>query len=383
MRVLHVIPSIAPEHGGPSRSVPRLVETLRQQGIDVRLAAAGTNGERNVTLKHLQMPGEILTAESKKKLAKAVAESDLVEIHSLWNGTSSSAAAACRRAGVPYVLTPRGMLDPACVSNHSMSKWVYRRLVDRINLTEASGFHFLTTDERDRAVTGRRLTEFQIAVSPNGATEPPSDTPTGLLRKRFPQLTQLEGKRVVLHLGRLDPIKGIDFQIRALALLSEDERPTLLLVGPDFGDEQRLRKVAREQQVEPWVVFGGPVYGEERFALLKEADLVLLTSIYDCNPVVATETFMMGGAMLATEGCGLSDLAKGGAVKVVPYNLEEFATAMGLLLAQPETLLSLRSCAQKSARSLAWPHVISPLIELYERLVSRPAVARQTGRSIG
>lgn len=369
MRVLHVIPSIAPDHGGPSRSVPLLVEALKHQGIDVRLAAAGTNGGNNLSLSHLQIPGEVLTADSKRRLAKAVSESDLVEIHSWWNGTSSSAAAACRRAGVPYVLTPRGMLDPACVSNHSMSKWVYRRLIDKVNLAKASGFHFLTRDERDRAVTGRSLSEFQIAVSPNGAMPLPQNAPAGLLHTRFPEL---KGRRVLLHLGRLDPIKGIDFQIRALALLREEERPTLLLIGPDFGDEQRLRKTAREEHVEPWVIFGGPVYGEERFALLREADLVVLTSLYDCNPVVATETFMMGGAMLATEGCGLSNLAIDGAVKVVPYNLEEFANAMRVLLADSEALVSLRSCAQEYARTLAWPNVVTPLVKLYERLVARP-----------
>lgn len=369
MRVLHVIPNIAPDHGGPSRSVPLLVEALRNKGIEVRLAAAGTNGERNVSLDHLPVPGEVLTIDSKRRLAEAISQSDLVEIHSLWNGTSSLAAASCRRSGVPYVLTPRGMLDPACVSNHSVSKWFYRRLVDRPNLANAGGFHFLTKDERDRAVVGRSLSESQVAVSPNGASEPPANVPVDVLRKRFPQLN---GKRVVLHLGRLDPIKGIDFQIRALALIPEEERPTLLLLGPDFGDESRLRKATQKHRVEQWVVFGGPVYGDERFALLQEADLVLLTSLYDCNPVVATETFMMGGAMLATEGCGLNDLGGRGAVEVVPYELDKFAGALRSLLADPNRLQSLRAGAKEYSRSLAWTNVIAPLVELYERIVAAP-----------
>ncbi len=370
MRVLHVVPNISPGHGGPSRSVPLLVESLKQHGMDVRLAAAGTNGEQNITLEHLRVPGEVLTIESKRKLEAAITQSDVVEIHSLWNGTSSLAASSCRRAGVPYVLTPRGMLDPACVSNHSVSKWFYRRLVDRRNLADASGFHFLTRDERERAVVGRALPDSQIAVSPNGAKEAPQDVPDNVLLSRFPQL---HGKRVVLHLGRLDRIKAIDFQIRAIAFLPVEDRPILLLIGPDFGEEAKLRKTARDLNVEPWVVFGGALYGEERFALLREVDLVLLTSLYDCNPVVATETFVMGGAMLATEGCGLNDLGTHGAVKVVPYDLATFANAMKFLLNDAEALQELRTAGRKHSQLLSWPNVISPLVNLYERIVANPS----------
>ena len=129
MDLLHVIPSIAPDHGGPSRSVPLLVQALRDQGLNVTLAAGGSSDANNVSLEHRKIPGEILTDAAKKKLSKAISEANLVEIHSLWNGTSSWTAAACRHVGVPYVLTPRGMLDPLCVANHVVSKWVYPEYV--------------------------------------------------------------------------------------------------------------------------------------------------------------------------------------------------------------------------------------------------------------
>src|SRR5687767_12011143 len=253
LRVLHVIPSIAPDHGGPSRSVPHLVKALRQEGIDAVLAAAGGNDEADLPLKHLPVPGEILTPESKTLLAEEISRADLVEIHSVWNGTSSTAAALCRRAGVPYILTPRGMLDPECVANRAMSKRLYNFLVDDTNIRNASGFHFLSPDERDRAVTGRTLSEAEIAVSPNGAMQAPEDIPVGVLRELFPQI---HGRRVMLHLGRLDPIKRVELQIRALAKMPDTQRPVLLLVGPDYGERQRLERIAREEGVESSVVFG-------------------------------------------------------------------------------------------------------------------------------
>ena len=367
MRVLHVIPSIAPGVGGPSRSVPRLVETLREQGIDALLAAGGGSNDCDLPLDHLRFPGEILSLGSKQKLAKAIESADVVEIHSLWNGTSSIAASLCQRRGVPYILTPRGMLDPKCLSNHSLSKNLYRFLVDEANIRNASGFHFLSEEERARARVGRQISVWRVAVSPNGAIETP-EVPTGVLRKLFPQV---DGRKVMLHLGRLDRIKRIEIQIQALAKIPADSRPTLLLVGPDYGDAHRLRRIVHDQRLESFVVFGGPVFGTERFGLLAEADLVVLTSSYDCNPVVATETLMMGGALLATEGCGLSTIADAGAVKVVPNSLDDFAAAARSLLVDHEVTSSLRKQAKEYAHTtLAWKNVVHSLVQLYERLIT-------------
>jgi len=361
-----VIPSIAANHGGPSRSVPLLVEALKEFGINASLAAGGASADHIIPLKHLPVPGEVLTRDSMRRLAKAIGDSDLVEIHSLWNGTSSSAAAACRRARVPYVLTPMGMLDPACVAKHSISKSVYRHFVDQVNISGASGFHFLTDEERHQALIGRDVSEDRIAISPNGVAEPPTDLPENFLRQRYPQLLN---KRVVLYLGRLDVIKRIDIQIRALATMTEADRPTLLLVGPDFGDQRRLRMIAANERVEDWVIFGGSIFGEERFALLAQADLVALTSTYDCNPVVVNEGLSVGAAILATEGCGLGRLASAKAVVTVPHDVDAFADALQHLLGSPETLADLRIRAREYSESyLGWNQVVQPLVQLYERL---------------
>lgn len=343
------------------------MEALKQEGIDAVLASAGAKGKSRVSLEHLPVPGAILSSDSKKMLAREISAADLIEIHSLWNGTSSAAAALCRRAGVPYILTPRGMLDPECVANHAMSKRLYRFLIDDTNIRNANGFHFLSPDERDRAVIGRVLSQHEIAVSPNGAMQAPDDVPAGVLRELFPQVN---GRPVLLHLGRLDRIKRIELQIRALAKMPDALRPVLLLVGPDYGERKRLERIARDEHVESSVIFGGSVDGIKRFGLLAEADLVLLTSAYDCNPVVATETLMMGGAMLATEGCGLGDVAEAGAVKMVSGNVGDVATAASALLEDPEALSNLRQRARDYAQQfLSWKIVVRPLVQLYERLL--------------
>lgn len=347
--------------------MPRLVAALNDEGIDAVLAAANAEGKCFLALKTLTVPGEILTSESRAALAREISNADLVEIHSLWNGTSSAAARLCRHAGVPYILTPRGMLDPACLENRAISKRLYRFLVDGANIRKAAGFHFLSTDERDRAVTGRLLSEHEIAVSPNGAMQIPEGVPAGVLRELFPAVN---GRPVLLHLGRLDQIKRVELQIRALARIPKTTRPVLLLVGPDYGARRSLERLAQDLHVESSVIFGGSLDGVQRFGLLAEADLVLLTSVYDCNPVVATETLMMGGAMLATEGCGLAAVGQAGAVKLVSSNATDVAGEIRFLLQNPEALITLRKRAKEYAqRALSWSMVVRPLVDLYERLL--------------
>lgn len=376
MRVLHVVPSLTMDAGGPARSVRQLVSAQRERGVDAWVAAHGADGEGAIAISHMAGPGEVPTPASAAALSRAIGDADLVEIHSLWNGTVSMAAALCRRLGAPYVLAPRGMLDPACLARRRLLKRLYAAAIERRTLTGASGFHFLSEEERRAAVVGRPLTDEEVAVSPNGAPLPSAELPAGVLRSRYPMT---HGRRVVLYLGRLDPIKGIDLQIEALAHLAEADRPLLLIVGPDYGDRDRLQALARVRRVEPWIVWSEPVYGLERLSLLAEADLVLLTSTYDANPVIVVETLAVGGVLLATAGCGgVEAAAARGAAVVVRRSADDLSRAMRSLLGDREARARVRRSAVPYARDvLDRRRVLDPLVALYERL-TRSAAGRRT-----
>jgi glycosyltransferase involved in cell wall biosynthesis len=272
------------------------------------------------------------------------------------------------------------MLDPVCLRTKRSAKKAYGWLVDRETIRGASGFHFLSGEEGQRAVVGRAIRPDEAVVSPNGVPETRTTPSRGGLTAAFPDLL---GRRVVLHLGRLHPIKGIDVQILALAALPKEERPVLLLVGPDCGVWRQLKRLARREGVEDWVRRGGEVYGEQRFDLLAEADLVILTSIYDCNPVVAVEAMTVGGAMLATEGCGLAEAARQGAAVTVPRNPETIACAMRELLADSDRIAVLRQRARQYVEDrLRWDRVLPPLLQLYDRIAERRNVGMTSAESL-
>lgn len=367
LRVLHVVPNIDPKQGGPARSVVALVEAQRRiDGLGVRLAAAGPPEQMDVPLR-ISTRWSIPTRESRRLLHEAILQADVVELHSLWNGVIRYAGKTCRQLSVPYLYTPRGMLDPYCLRTRGWLKKVSAFLGEERNIAGAAGFHLLSEEEQQGMLQVRPyLKDRPCVVAPNGMGNVPKDYPKGLIAQKFPETA---GHKTLLFLGRLDEIKGLELPLQAVAQLAPQQRPIVLLVGPDFGQEAKLKQLVVTLGIAPWVTFAGPIYGNDRFSLLAEADLVGLTSHYECNSVTGTEAFSVGGAVLATEGCSLLHASHAGAARVVPRTVDAYAKALEELLNSDQELKNLRKSAHLYAqRQLQWDRLIVPLIELYHKV---------------
>ena len=154
----------------------------------------------------------------------------------------------------------------------------------------------------------------------------------------------------LVFLGRLHPIKGLEIQIETLALLkARGFRARLRLIGPDSGAGVRIRGLAENLGISGDVDIPGPMYGDERLAVLRDADAVLLTSHYECFSVTAVETMAVGGALLATVACNLEGPAAAGAVVTVPRTTQALADAIVDLCSDHESTQQLRDAATRYA----------------------------------
>src|SRR6185436_1526271 len=181
-----------------------------------------------------------VSAGMKRALARDVASFDVVHLHSVFLWPTWAAARAARRAGVPYIVSPRGMLVPELIERKSaIAKRTWIRLIERRNLARASAIHFTAPRERDDA--GRLALPLPSSfIVPNGIDPPPlADEP------RDP--------RLLLFLGRVNWKKGLDRLIEAMREV--DAR--LVIAGPDdAGYTETLRAMANDR-----VEFHGPVNG--------------------------------------------------------------------------------------------------------------------------
>jgi glycosyltransferase involved in cell wall biosynthesis len=379
MRVLHVIPSLLPKSGGPSRTVPELCRALVASGTQVTLFSTHVPGN-GLTIDPKQESYEVVlfpaadgSVAGARQMHRAITvrstEFDLIHIHSLWNFTVTLSAAAARQAGVPYVLAPRGMLSDACLRQSRYSlKRAYARAYDHRTVEGARRLHFLNADEQKASQNNwfRYPAHF---LARNGVDLNMEGIRPGTFRARFPEL---EGHRIMLFLGRLHAIKGLDLQLQALdRLVSKYSDLVWVLVGPDDGEWQRLQTLIESAGLEGNVKWIGPLMGNERFSALVDADVLVQTSLYECQSMTVNEALAIGVPLVVTDSINYGEVQSGGAGYVVSRDSTELANAIDAILAAPDLGDSMRSAGRKfAAAELSWSKIAAIVNAAYGEVIA-------------
>ena len=155
----------------------------------------------------------------------------------------------------------------------------------------------------------------------------------------FRESRNLKNQKIVLYLGRLEEVKGMEYLIRAFALLSIDSA-VLMIVG-DGSLREKLSALVLEQGIEEKTRFVGYASPEETLVYYAIADVLVLPSITTPSGketwgLVVNEAMNQGVPVIATDAVGA---AAGGLVQagvngfIVPErNTEALAEAMKLIL---------------------------------------------------
>lgn len=379
MRVLHVVPSLLPESGGPSRIVPALCRALAATGTQVTLFSTHLPG-RGLTIDPAQEPYEVLlfrAADGSLTGARQIYEAikqrsrdfDLIHITSLWNFPVTGAAAAARKAKIPYIIAPMGMLSDVCLrqSNYSLKRaysWIY----DQRTVEGAARLHLANPDElRTLQRDWFRYPTHFFARNVTNVGRVPAQK--GTFRKKFPELTN---RRMILFMGRLSAIKGLDLQLQAVELLV-NKYPDLLwvLIGPDDGEWRRLQALINKAGLDAHVKWIGPLMGEERFSALADANVLVQTSFYECQSMTVNEALAVGVPLVVTDSVNYGEVQSTGAGYVVKRNPEELAQAIDSILESPDGGAAMRDAGRRfAAKELSWPTIARVVSTAYEEMLS-------------
>jgi phosphatidyl-myo-inositol dimannoside synthase len=177
--------------------------------------------------------------------------------------------------------------------------------------------------------------------------------------------------KVLFTLARLEPYKGVDYTLEALALLKD--RPIHLLLGGSGPDESRLRRMAKELGIQRKVTFLGKVPQEDLHEYYNFCDAFVLLSRIDWH---APEVEGFGLVYLEAAACGKPSLgpAVGGPVDAVedgitgllvdPTDVTEIAAALEKLLFQAGFAEALGAEALKRVRArFLWKDAARKLLE--------------------
>jgi glycosyltransferase involved in cell wall biosynthesis len=382
--ILHVIPSLAPRDGGPSKAVIEMCRELRRRSHEAEIYTTNVDGDccldmplgRRVEVGGVDVTYFPVSGGHYYKLSRAMAAAlsanvsryDVVHVHSLYQFPSTAAAHYCRKYDVPYVLRPHGTLDPYLYRRHQLRKRLYELLIERRNLASAAAVQFTTEEElRLAKLSGLR---FRGAVVPLGVEiDEPSAGAADAADRIWPELA---GKKVLLFLSRINFKKGLDVLAQAFGEI-HTARPDayLVIAGPDTdGYAAQVRTWLAAEGALDATAFTGMVLGERKAALLARADAFVLPSYSENFGISVVEAMGAGLPLLISNRINIwreIDAARAGLI--VNPDAGEVAKATLALLEDPIMAKEIGARGRRRAREqFSWRAAGNQLLQLYRKI---------------
>jgi glycosyltransferase involved in cell wall biosynthesis len=375
-------------YGGPVRSVSALCEGLMTAGDHVTVLTTNANGAEALSVPTGQpcnvdgvsvyyyprlgsrlAPAYYYSPGLKQACREKIKTVDVVYIVGTWTYAMFAAATAAIKAGVPFVVSPRGSFMTWSMSQKPLKKRVYLELIERRLINRAAAIHCTSSLEQ------RQLAQWSLCphcvVIPNGLDLTPFNRlpERGKLRQALgvPQDGMLS-----LFVGRLHREKRLDLIIEAFATVAGG-LPTahLLIVGPE---EDGSGKKALEQVVglglSDRVHFAGMLSGMALMHAYADADMLVLLSHRENFAMVVAEAMAAGLPVLASNEVGLAtEVVKNGAGHSVDADLEKVVMTWRTMLQNRENLQKMgRHGKALVRRNFSFQVVSAQMLELFRTI---------------
>ena len=183
----------------------------------------------------------------------------------------------------------------------------------------------------------------------------------------------LNGGKVLLFVGRLEPLKGLELLLETAAQLETSQEIKVLVVGGgDNGDREaeRLRHMARTLEVEEVFDFVGRVDQENLPLYYNAADVCVVPSYYESFGLAALESMACGTPVVATRVGGLSTIVQHGHTGYLnSWRCPEgFANSLEMIMSSDRLQQSMGEAARKRAEAMGWDQVAGRIYQLYDTL---------------
>lgn len=318
---------------------------------------------------------ELLINPDPSELLRRPNEGVIAHFHGLWQFRHLRFSAACRRAAVPYVVSPHGMLEPWAFRHKYWKKRVWFELLGRRHLAGAG--RILSTSELEAANIRKLLAGARTSVLPLGLT---SEVGPGYEKARN-QLEWLPEEQVILFLSRLHIKKGLHLLLKALRMVPKPLLANSRLVVVGGGEEHFVKSqqefAVRNSACLPRIDWIGEVWNDRKWLFFQAADLFCLPSLSENFGLAVLEALQVGTPVLTTSATPWPDLCSqlpdSNSCFSVEPTVEDIARGLGEFLASQRWNIEERtSLANEIQRRFSWGKV-GPL---YRDFYHRAAEAR-------
>jgi glycosyltransferase involved in cell wall biosynthesis len=284
---------------------------------------------------------------------------DIIHAHCALHSVAPIAWRAAKRLRVPFVL--HTVFSP----RHGLFWRGYFSIL-RAMIRDAAAVIVISEFERNLLIQAG-LSQKRVVVLFPGVDLTTFETRKPPILARY----GLEKQRVVVSLCRLAFGKRVDRLLQALpGILKRFPDTRLLIIGPDYGDEARLRKITSELKIEEFVTFSGALPEPEVAAALQEAAAFVMTSDFELFGITLIEAMAAGTVVIAPDVASVPNVVRNEATGLL-YKYddpEDLKTKLNRALGNENLRMALiEAAAQDVETRFAFATNLDRLEEIYTR----------------
>lgn len=293
MKVLHIINSIDKSTGGPSRSVPQTCIELSKLGVDIEIVTQ-ESADMVAIKENLYLKVKYMTFWELYRYGSGLSinDIDLIHLQHIWNPYIQVMAYWAYKKKIPYIITPRGMLEPWILAQNPWKKKLGLFLYQKKAIQRAKCIHATAQMEADN-------------IRALGFNNPIYIIPNGIDLINVKESEKKYGTKKIVFLSRIHPKKGIEILLEAWRNCNT-EGWTLEIAGN--GDENYIEKLIQRAQDIKNVNFVGAKYGVDKWFFLLSADAMVLPTYSENFGIVVAEALAVGVPVITTTGTPWKDL---------------------------------------------------------------------------
>lgn len=320
---------------------------------------------------HSHIPGWQWSPALSRALAKEVEWADVVNIHTVWSYVTWAGARASFAARVPYILRPCGMLDVWSMAQNQWKKKLYAAMIEGRNIRKAAALWFTSEEERNSARSfnyGASDFVIPLGVSVSDYLNPPAP---GTFRKRF---LSSSNERILLFMGRINPVKQLDLLIRSFAQLVDEFSDTVLVIaGPDENEHtKQLKSLTDSLGINEKVLFTGGLQKADVVAALFDAECFILPSLHENFGVAVVEAMAAGTPVIVSDRVGLAQfVSESRSGMVTKADLESFTSSIRFMLDNPVLAAEMGMRGRELAlRHFNWETLVPRITAAYQTTIN-------------
>lgn len=382
MKILQVIQFFAPQFGGTVNVVYNLSKELSKRGHDVTIITTDFEFDEEYS-KSIEKYGVkvipfncILNLSSffyspsmKKWLSTNITKFDAVHMHNFRSYQNNVVYKYVIKHKIPYVLQAHGSILQ--IFQKKSLKKLYDVFYGKKILKNAAKLIAVSDLEKEQ-YKKLGICESRIEKIPNGLALKRHFNKDSNFRKSNNIITT----SIILYLGRKDNLKGIDFLIKSFqSFLNDYNDVTLIIAGPDGGNEKQLINLVKKLKIENNVQFLNFI--GDVCSAYKAADILVYPVKYEIFGLVPFEAILCGTPVIVTENSGCGEMIRdAGCGYLVKYGeIEDLKEKMSNIITNPKIGKKFVENGNEYIKhKLNWKDINENLEELYTSLLTKTSI---------